>query len=399
MNHHLMAAISAHGFGHLAQVAPVIHACQRLTQQGLAPDFELTFRSTLPKQQIASRIKRPFHLDRGADDFGMVMHDARRVDLVKSLQRYATLHQQWNQHVQDLASHLASLRLTGLVADAPYLTLAAAKAANIPSVAICSLNWADILENCVRLDRNAAKEANVSTAQLTQILRQMRDAYLCADLVLCPEPAIDTTGLKTVAIGPLATIAVPSQRAELLAWIQQQTSDYLKPTQDCWIVLTSMGGIDMSLHPEKWPTTVVGRSLGRKVIYLMDRSLVANAPHAVGFDLNRFDFDVMMASCDLVLTKPGYGMFVETRVNRKPLLYLERDQWPESECLMRWAHHHLPARKISLRQIATGDFANELAALLSQPLNQPLSQPPIEPADFDGADVAARHIKRLLLGG
>lgn len=379
-----MAAISAHGFGHLAQIAPVINACQRLSDQGVAPEFELTFRSTLSKQQIATRVKRPFHLDQGADDFGMVMHDALRVDLVRSLQRYALLHQHWDAHVQNLANHLQGLQLTGLLADAPYLTLAAAKLANIPSLAICSLNWADILEQCVRRNSHATQEAGVSSAQLAQILQQMRDAYSSAELVMRPQPAIDTPGFTTRLIEPLTAGASPPQRTALLAWIKQQTNNLL-PHEDCWIVLTSMGGIDLPLHPETWPTTC----LDRKIIYLMDRDLVGDSSHAIGFDLNQFDFEVIMASCDAVLTKPGYGMFVEARVNRKPMLYLERDQWPESECLMQWAHDHMHASKVSLHQIATGDFAGELGELLRQPI--------IAPADFDGAATAARLVKQYLL--
>ncbi|UOD50368.1 hypothetical protein [Orrella daihaiensis] len=384
MTHHIMAAISAHGFGHLAQIAPVINACQRLSDQGVAPEFELTFRSTLPRTQIAARVPRPFHLDIGADDFGMVMLDALRVDLLQSLQRYAILHQRWDEHVETLAQHLQTRRLTGVLADAPYLTLAAAKAANIPSVAICSLNWAEILEQCVRRDPEATKAAGVSAAQLTQILQQMREAYSSTRLVMRPQPAIDTPGFKTMLIEPLTAGAPPSKRAELLAWIKQQTN-YLTADEDCWIVLTSMGGINLPLHPESWPTTC----MGRKLIYLMDRDLVGHSSHAIGFDLNRFDFAVMMASCDVVLTKPGYGMFVETRVNRKPLLYLERDQWPESDCLMQWAHEQMHARKITLQQIATGDFADELAAMLQQPT--------VDQADFKGSEIAANLITQHLL--
>jgi len=106
MTSHLLVAISSHGYGHLAQVSPVINALQDLAAHALVPAFDLTIRSSLPRDQIARRINRSFHLDPGSDDFGMVMRDALRVDLVASLTRYEQLHDNWEQHVDDLGRHL-----------------------------------------------------------------------------------------------------------------------------------------------------------------------------------------------------------------------------------------------------------------------------------------------------
>ena len=196
---------------------------------------------------------------------------------------------------------------------------------------------------------------------------------------------MDAAGFETFATEPLSGDSVQAQRPALMAWVRQQARDYLDHHEDCWIVLASMGGIDLPLHPESWPT----ECLGRKVVYLMDRQMAMHSRHAIGFDLDRFDFGVMMASCDLVLTKPGYGMFVETRVSRKPMIYIERDDWPESECLMQWADDHLLSRKVSLPQIAAGDFADALADLLVQPI--------LGPANFCGAQVAADIVNQRLL--
>ncbi len=382
MTPHFLVAISSHGFGHLAQVAPIINAMQRLSVCDRLPTFDLSIRSSLPPQQIAWRIEHPFRIDRGSDDFGMVMHDALRVDLVQSLRQYAALHQNWEAEVERVANHLSRLHVTHLLANAPYLTLAAANAANIPSAAICSLNWADILEGCLAICPSAVEQSGVSQATLTQILRQMRDAYASAALVIRPEPAIRTTGFSTITTEPLVDQPPAAQRANLLAFARDASGDYLSGHSDCWLVLTSMGGIALPLHPDNWPT----ECLGRKVIYLVSPDLANDCPHAIGFDLERFGFSTMMASCDLVLTKPGYGMFVESRACGKPMLYIARDDWPESACLEHWAGSH--ATKLSLSKVVAGKFGPQLAHAL-------------QAADagricFAGADTAASLMARLL---
>jgi hypothetical protein len=384
MTPHLLVAISSHGFGHLAQVAPVINAMHRLAVCDRLPTFDLSIRSSLPYQQIDWRIEPSFSVDAGSDDFGMVMHDALRVDLVQSLRQYAALHQNWEAEVARVADHLRRLTVTHLLADAPYLTLAAAKASNIPSAAICSLNWADILEQCLTICPSAIEQSGVSQAMLTQILRNMRDAYASAAVVIRPEPAIQTTGFATITTEPLADQPPAAQRANLLAFAHDASGDYLSGHSDCWLVLASMGGIALPLHPENWPT----ECLGRKVIYLVSPELASRCPHAIGFNLERFGFSKMMASCDLVLTKPGYGMFVESRACGKPMLYIARDDWPESACLEHWAGNH--ATKLSLAQVVAGEFEHELAHALQMPDAGRIC--------FAGADTAAALMARDLFG-
>lgn len=383
MNPHLLVAISSHGYGHLAQVSPAINALQDLSCATDTAPFELTVRSALPHEQIARRIHRPFDLDIGSDDFGMVMHDALRVDLVESLQRYDRLHQQWDSEVNRLASHLQALNVSGVLADAPYLTLAAAQMAAIPAVAICSLNWADILERCVAQDPNALEQAGMSNTRLHNILAQIQQAYVSAATILRPEPAIQTSRFETMSIDPLVQPPPSSDRDSLLAAIGAQVRSDIT-TDDPWIVLTSMGGIELPLDPRRWPTSC----LGRPVIYIIAGQPTPECPHVVSVDIEQYGFSNLLASCDAALTKPGYGMFVEARACGKPMLYLARDTWPESQCLEQWAATHTHATKLSSDQVARGDFGPQLAKLLSLPA--------LGRQSFKGADQAAREIKKQL---
>ena len=51
-------------------------------------------------------------------------------------------------------------------------------------------------------------------------------------------------------------------------------------------------------------------------------------------------FNDMLASCDAVLTKPGYGTYTEAVCNGVPILTLARPDWPETAGMNDWARRH-----------------------------------------------------------
>ncbi|MDD5611688.1 MAG: hypothetical protein PHF75_01460 [Gallionella sp.] len=140
------------------------------------------------------------------------------------------------------------------------------------------------------------------------------------------------------------------------------------------LVLISMGGIASRLPIEDWP-----RMAG--VRYLVQASWQADHPDAIVFDALPFSFSDLLASCDVLLCKPGYGSFVEASSCGVPLLYVGRPDWPESPALTDWLKQHGISREITPEAIAHGDFAAELQQLCSA--NRPA------PAIPDGARQAA----------
>ena len=99
---HLLVDISAHGLGHLAQIAPVLDALR-----GLLPGLRLTVRSALPHERLATRIGGDFEHVAEARDFGFVMNNAVDIDLAASARRYREFHAGWPQRVAAEADWLA----------------------------------------------------------------------------------------------------------------------------------------------------------------------------------------------------------------------------------------------------------------------------------------------------
>ena len=136
---HLLVDISAHGYGHIAQTAPVVNELARRI-----PGLRITLRSAAPAAFLKQRFHCEFRHIPAALDFGMAMVDAVEVDVARSLAAYRAYHKDWEDKVARAADEMRALQPDLLFANVPYLSLAAAQAAKVPAVAMCCLNWADI---------------------------------------------------------------------------------------------------------------------------------------------------------------------------------------------------------------------------------------------------------------
>jgi hypothetical protein len=87
------------------------------------------------------------------------------------------------------------------------------------------------------------------------------------------------------------------------------------------------------------------------------------------------EFIDVLASCDAVLTKPGYGTYAEAVCNGIPILTLARPDWPETPYLNAWARRYGRLAEISAVQFETGCFMEALEGLWSRP-----AAPPVEAA-------------------
>jgi hypothetical protein len=92
---------------------------------------------------------------------------------------YLDFHEGWGRRVAEQARELAAVRPDGVLANVPYLILAAAERSGIPAVALCSLNWADIYAHYCG-----------SRPEAQTLRQQMLEAYCSAVLFLKPEPAM-----------------------------------------------------------------------------------------------------------------------------------------------------------------------------------------------------------------
>lgn len=354
---HLLVDVSAHGFGHIAQTAPVVNALA-----GLLPGLRVTLRTAAPRDLLAQRFHCPFEYIHQASDFGMVMHSAVEVRLEESAAAYRELHRGWAGKVERGAEQIRALAPDLLLANVPYLSLAAAHRARVRAVGMSSLNWADIYRHYFGGRPEAA-----------QIHGEMLEAYNRADCFLRLQPGMPMADFAcTRDIGPIAHRA-PNRRVEIDRRLGLKPGDRL--------VLMAMGGIPFRLPMENWP-----RLPG--VRWAVPAAWGARRADVVTIESLGLHFTEVMASCDLLITKPGYGTFAEAGCHGVPVLYLGRKDWPETPCLVEWLRQHGRCLEVPLRVLERGDILDLWEELLTQPKADPVAP--------DGARQAAEYLRNLL---
>jgi hypothetical protein len=346
-------AVSGHGFGHAAQVCAVARALREL-----APQSRLVVQSGAPRDFFANRLTGGFEYLDGQLDPGIPMRDSVSVDRRATREAYLVYHADWQDRLKGQMRLLEASAPDVLLADIPYVSLAAAKGLSIPALALCSLNWADILDGYFPGD-----------ADIAPILDTMRACYQGADAFLAPDPSMPMSWLHNrVAIAPLALLG-RNRRQELL--------DSLGLAEPAKIVVLAFGGFDLDVSAAHLPAadglhwlTQGEASPGRTDVTPLKRLPLP--------------FPDILASADALVTKPGYGVFAEAACLGLPVVTVERPDWPETPFLVSWLKRQVPAAVLTRSHLQAGCLLSTLTSLW-----QERRPPEVTPS---GADEAARWV-------
>lgn len=332
MASHLVVALSSHGFGHIGQSAPVIEALlERL------PRLSVTLRTAAPRFKLIERFGGQVSIAPVVTDVGMVQQDAQRIAKEATGRAYLEFHRDWDRRVEEETRVLGALRADALLANVPYLALAGAQRAGIPSFALCSINWMDIYAHYF----SARPEAPT-------LLEQMRQAYASAREFLQPAPSMPMSQLDNRReIGPIC-----QRGRSRRAWFVEHLG--LRPDER--LVMVSLGGMELRPPVEQWPALPGVR-------LLVPATWRSSHPGTVDFESLGLPYIDALWSCDALICKPGYGSFVEAACAGVPVLYLERPDWPEAPYLVRWLETAGRCALLTQERWLEGDFLAELIHL------------------------------------
>jgi hypothetical protein len=357
---HLLVCVTAHGWGHLAQTVQIA-----LALHARIPGLRLTVRTGLDAGLLRERFATaglPVPAVLGDEtDFGFEMLDALRIDEPASLRRYAALHADagWLGRERDA---VRALKVDAVLSNVGYMPLAAAASVGLPAFGVSSLNWADVLE-AVFPER----------ADVVPIVGAMRDAYDRADVLFALSPGMPFDRfVRSERVGPMARRG-RARREALHAALG------VPATQR--VMVLAFGGLPMTLDTAGWrlPQGWTAVTLAGGVV---ETDSVRDGQRL------GWPYIDLLASCDLLVCKPGYGTFAEAGFEGRDTIVVARDGWPESPWLIEWLSRHSRTAGIGVPELAAGRFDEALASIAAQ-----ASRPP---ARGDGAsDVAERIAERL----
>lgn len=333
---HLLVDISAHGYGHIAQTAPVLN----LLAQSM-PGLRITVRSHAPAEYLRQRIHCPFTHIQTSLDFGMSMVDAVEVDVPRSLADYRDYHTDWGRKVAAAADTMRALAPDMVLANVPYLSLAAAREAGIPAVAMCCLNWADIYHHYAQDDAGASR-----------IHAQMLEAYNSARVFLKFSPTMPMNSLCNARELSCVAQSGTSRRQQIRARVGARPDERL--------VSVAMGGIAYQLPMAHLPEI-------DRVRWLVPAAWSVVRKDVFTLESLDMDFRDVLASSDAILTKPGYGTFAEAACAGVPVLYVTRGDWPEAPYLVAWLQQNGSAIEVDPALMRADDWRAVLGTLWARP--------------------------------
>ena len=362
----LAFVITAHGFGHAARQMEVIRAllgrwpAARAVVLTAAP--EAIFHDYLGAEPaILARIEIvPWRAD-----VGVVQRDGLTMDREATL---AALSEAWadpDRAERSLAARLDPLRPSIVLGDIPPVAFGAAARIGVPSVAIGNFDWAFIYGEYARDDAAFAPWAS---------LCRRWQALATAAVHLDPGPPL-TGFARVVEASPVAR--------RLIADPARVRADLGIPPGDR-AVLASFGGFGLA-------------GAGRRIPPVPGVTWVLAPPmEPLGRPDTRFAPDVpyltLLAACDAVFTKPGYGIVSEAACQRTRILYTDRGDFPEYGWLVAWMHAHLPAAHVASADLGTPRGAEAIG----EGLDRLFALPDRWPSSFGGADEVADIVAGLV---
>lgn len=356
---HLFIAVTAHGYGHLAQVAPVAHELM-----ARLPGLRITLQGTVDARYAEARMPPGCRTVAEPADVALPMDGPLRVRWAEGLERFIAFDKAYDQHLRRQIALFEQDPPDLVLADIPWLPLDAARRLGLTAIGLCSLNWHDIL-----------LEGPIADQVPGSLVERLHDAYAGADLFLRPVPTMPMAWLPNGrTIGPLAT-----RRGRDPSALRAQ----LGIADDRPLVLLQFGGAG------RLP---LGASDTAQVCFLTpDPEAAAGRDDAIVIGTpNGPDVLDVLAACDAILTKPGYGTFAEAACNGIPVGYVPRADWPEERYLVDWLRRQVPVRAIPAEDLAAGRIREPLEALLRAGIATP-----VEPT---GTAEAAALIEGLLAG-
>lgn len=357
----IWAAISAHGFGHAAQVVPVLNA-----MGSVVPGLRVLLRTTVPASFFSGRLNLPWEISPVQQDVGCIQQGPMTINLEATWREHHQFHHTWDERLRTEITSMKALQPDLVLADTPYLALAAGHAASIPTVALVSFTW-DLILSEYQTPPSIDGQA---------IIQSIRQAYRQTDLALriTPSPTLECFN-RIITIHPIAEPATPARK---------ELAEFLALTPGERTVLIGFGGIPLTSLPFERVESLPGYR------FLFDGSTPTNSKRFISIKSLPFSFKTLLSSVDMIMTKPGYGTLVEAVALDIPTVYVRRHNFGDEQSLVDYLHRYGKGIELSMDDFMKGQWA----ATLEKAIHLPTTTPPPEPRGAsDAATILTPYFK------
>jgi hypothetical protein len=315
----------------------------------------------VPASFFQDRLKIAWSQQNVQQDVGCIQEGPLQINSSATWDAHNHFHATWDRRLTEEIKAIRSVAPQVIVADTPYLPLSAGREAGIPAVCLANFTWNEILQALVDQDKPSQQT----------LLSRIERYYSAATLALRIAPGLRLSAIRSVIdIGPIAEPAQP-QREAVRAYLAIPDSDLL--------VLIGFGGIPLASLP--WEA--MERMPGYR--FIADKPIAQSPSKILSLSSLPFSFRTLLASVDIIMTKPGYGTVVEAVAAGVSVVYVRRFNFADEQPLVDFLTQYGRAQQISFEDFHAGRWQPAYEALQRQ-----IS--PTKPPSCTGDVDAAAHL-------
>ncbi|MDH4359920.1 MAG: hypothetical protein OEW33_04190 [Nitrospirota bacterium] len=354
-------SISAHGFGHAAQLMPILNELGTVID-----DLQVIVRTQVPADFFQRHLQVKWELQVAQQDVGCIQQGPLDLDVEATWDAYTQFHTNWEHKIVEEGRAIRSAKANLVVSNISHLAIAAAAQAHCPVVGIASLSWDRVLEPYMH-DHSLSHRS---------ILETIRNGYALADHLIRLHPGIEMPAFPSMDdVGPSVPLMKPNSH---------DLRKILGVAENDVIVLIAFGGIPLNSLPIKAMESIAGLHF-----LVGDLPLFQSSVRVHRLEDLAIPFSEIIKQVDIIMTKPGYGTVMAAVHFGKALVYVRRGNFVDEQCLVDYTHRHGRGMELSRDDFESGNWEATLRAVLQVP------DPP-EPPPLPGNSAAVRLLRTYL---
>ena len=334
---------------------------------GLVPEVIAILRTTVPASFFRDRLAIPWEHSPGQQDVGCIQDGPLKIDIEATWAAHQHFHDTWDTRLSHEVAAMQAASPALVLADTPYLAIEAGSRAQIPTIALANLTWDLVLK----------KFCLASNHSQQQLIQRIRESYAKADMALriTPAPKIDAFS-KMIDIGPIASPNSP-ERDRLASTLALTTNERT--------VLVGFGGIPLTALPLKQMEQL------RHYRFLFDGPVPPGYSRSHSTETLPFSFKTLLASVDVIMTKPGYGTIVEAVALQQPVVYIRRYNFADEQPLVDYLQRYGRGVEMSMKEFKSGRW--EAAIRTANETTVASAAPPPATGAAEAAAILAPYLR------
>lgn len=331
----------------------------------LVPGMTTILRTSVPASFFQDRLTIPWTLSPVQQDVGCIQDGPLRIDIDATWAAHRHFHETWEARLSNEVAAMQAASPALIIADTPYLAIEAGSRAQIPTVAVANLTWDLVLKEYCRATDHSRQ----------QLIQRIRESYAKADMALriAPAPKFNAFS-KMIDIGPIASPNSPER---------DRLASALALTPKERTVLVGFGGIPLTSLPLEQMEQL------HHYRFLIDGPVPSGYFRIHSIETLPLSFKTLLASVDVIMTKPGYGTIVEAVALQQPVVYVRRYNFVDEQPLVDYLHRYGRGIELPIDDFSQGRWETALQQSLDTPV-------PSLPPSPTGATEAAAFIAQQL---